>query len=515
MALALVLAAHQQRGRAAGLEADLRVLHAGRAGALDGVGDAQAAELAALRRFFLARGVARVVAEKKCLVHPLFEFAAVVGEGECRLVGHGRGRQQVPAAQLDAVHAELRRRLVHDPLDHIDGLGPARAAVRPGRIGIGIRAAHAHMRGPEPVHPDQRADVGKRRRELPVGRNVGADVADGVHAQRKEPAAGVQRQLGLAHAVAAVLVGQQRFAAVAGPLDRAAELLRQPQHEPVLGVGPALAAERAAHVARHHADAVLGDAEDFPGQHLADAVGVLRVALQRVAVLARVVAAQRAARFHVLGVHPRDRVGAFHHMRGRGERRIGRGAVARFVHVAQVVCALVPHGGGAGAQRRGGIGHRGAIGVVDHDEVSRVPRLHQGFGHHRHHGIAYVAHAALGEAQVRLGEHRRAVRALALDRHDAGAKARCRKVGVGIGAGHAGRRKGGGHVDGADVGVRVRRAHVDEIGLARQVQVVDVAALAAKQPRVLISRYRLADAELSHASVPFRSGVREKESRAT
>ena len=56
----------------------------GARGALDGVGDAEAAQLAALARFGLARLEAFDVGELERHVHVLFELAAVVGEGERR-----------------------------------------------------------------------------------------------------------------------------------------------------------------------------------------------------------------------------------------------------------------------------------------------------------------------------------------------------------------------------------------------------------------------------------------------
>jgi hypothetical protein len=44
--------------------------------------------------------------------------------------------------------------------------------------------------------------------------------------------------------------------------------------------------------------------------------------------------------------------------------------------------------------------------------------------------------------------------------------------------------------------VRQLAAHEDGIGLARQVEIVRVAALAAQERRILHARHRLADAEL-------------------
>ena len=62
------------------------------------------------------------------------------------------------------------------------------------------------------------------------------------------------------------------------------------------------------------------------------------------------------------------------------------------------------------------------------------------------------------------------------------------------------RRRG---VDAADDAVRIVAAHDHRIGLARQVDVVGVMALAAQQHRVFGARHRLADrepVEIEHVS---------------
>ena len=62
MTLPLVLGAHEQRGRAARVEADLGIFRLRRAGRLfDGIDDAEAPELAALPRLVRTRRVTRHV----------------------------------------------------------------------------------------------------------------------------------------------------------------------------------------------------------------------------------------------------------------------------------------------------------------------------------------------------------------------------------------------------------------------------------------------------------------------
>ena len=137
-----------------------------------------------------------------------------------------------------------------------------------------------------------------------------AGVGEGVDAHAQKPPVGVERELGVGDVVPRVLVGEDRLAPLARPLDGPAKLARRPQHQLVLGILPALGAEGAADVAGDDADPVLGDLEDAAGQGVADAVRVLDVGVESVAVLDRIVDAERAPRLHVLRVHPRDDVAA-------------------------------------------------------------------------------------------------------------------------------------------------------------------------------------------------------------
>ena len=104
-------------------------------------GDAQAAQLAARLRLRAAR--ASKPLQSACarrLVHHLLELADVVGLAHRVLVRHLLGPDEVAPAQRDAVDAGLARRLVHQPLDDVDRLGPAGAAVGAGGRGVGEHA---------------------------------------------------------------------------------------------------------------------------------------------------------------------------------------------------------------------------------------------------------------------------------------------------------------------------------------------------------------------------------------
>ena len=67
---------------------------------------------------------------------------------------------------------------------------------------------------------------------------------------------------------------------------------------------------------------------------------------------------------------------------------------------------------------------------------------------------------------------------------------------------HAGRLFRRGDIDRADAGMRVRRAQHIAVGHARQHEVVDIAAAAAQQPRILEARDRLTQREFPHRFSP-------------
>ncbi len=91
---------------------------------------------------------------------------------------------------------------------------------------------------------------------------MGADIAGVAAAQAEEMAIGIERQLGLHRQVAALVVAQEGFAALAGPFHRPRQPLRRPAHQREFRIEGVAGAEIAADVARDHAHRVVGDTED-------------------------------------------------------------------------------------------------------------------------------------------------------------------------------------------------------------------------------------------------------------
>src|SRR5690606_34807044 len=108
-------------------------------------GQAAAAQPAAGAGFGLARGEAVPVGQRQRLVHDRLEAAAVVGLAHRVAVGHLLGADHVAPAQLGAVDAGLRGGRVHQPLDDVDVLGPAGAAVGAGGRAVGEHGAQVEV----------------------------------------------------------------------------------------------------------------------------------------------------------------------------------------------------------------------------------------------------------------------------------------------------------------------------------------------------------------------------------
>ena len=123
-------------------------------------------------------------------------------------------------------------------------------------------------------------------------------------------------------------VGQEGLGAVAGPLHRAADLLRGPQRDHFFGIDEDLRAEAAADIGRDHPQLVLGRDVVERRQHQAGDMRVLRGGVEREMLLRRIVIGDRRAWLHRVRHQPVIGDVERHDIGGRLERRIGRGFVA-------------------------------------------------------------------------------------------------------------------------------------------------------------------------------------------
>ena len=307
---------------------DLGVFARRAAGDFEIVRKPDAAQLAGAFGFALALVEALPVRQRERAVHDLAVVAAVVGHAERVGVGLRLRRNEIAAAQVDAVIAELLGGDVDHPLDGVDRLGPAGAAIGVGRRRVGQRRAGADVRRRHPIDRGQQLGAFHQRH---VHDAVRAGVADHRAAQREEAAFVVERELQRDRLVAALVVAGEGLRALAGPFHRAAELLGRPHHQRELRIEGVARAVVAADVAALDAHVGHRHAEDrrelvLLPDHAAGA-GVQRVLVGR-----RIVDADRGARVERHAgdaLHPGLE---FRHMGRARERRLGRRRRRRHRH---------------------------------------------------------------------------------------------------------------------------------------------------------------------------------------
>ncbi len=345
-------------------------------------------------------------------------------------------------------------------------------------------------------------DAGERAQiadeHVAAGLEIGAEIGDDLDAESEERAVAVERQLGRREIVARLRVAEERLGARADPFDRTPDRLRAKQHERHLVIDRGLHAEAAADVAGDDADAAFRDLQHRMGQLGAEIMGALQGRVDGVAILDGVVFADRAARLHGgAGDAVDDEIGA-HHAMGAGEGGIGLGLVAFEMDEADIVRAIVPHARRARCDRVLAGNHGRQRLVIDLDQLGRVGRLGIGLGHDEGDVIADPAHAVLDQRRKARAIERRAVAPLRPGRHRQIAPARRLPIGAGEDGEHARRVLGPRGVDLADARMGVAGAQHIAISHARQHHVVDIAAAAAQEPRILEARHALAKRELSH-----------------
>ncbi len=345
VALAMSFGAHQQQSRTAWLKPDLRVFRNRPGGLFDRVHEPDAAQLALGARCFAASGEAVEVTMLQRQFHVPGESAAVIDLTQRRFIRHLLRLDDVAPAQFDAIDAKLVRRGFDDALHEIDRFRPPGAAIRRGRIGVRQHRVDRHVTRRHVIDARQRDDLPERRQQLPVGGDIGPDAGEHVQPHAQEFVVLIQCEFDLADVVAAMLVGHDDLGAFAAPFHRPIEFLRRPQHQPVIDILPALGAKAAADIVDHDAHLAFRHLEHIGGQHVTHPVRIIHIRVQRIAILELIEHAQRAARLHELGMHPRDDMAPPDNVFRFRERRVGGGFIAALERVGDVVAVFVPHHG--------------------------------------------------------------------------------------------------------------------------------------------------------------------------
>ena len=189
--LAVAVRAGQHRHAAGRVDADRGAFEEAGAGAeraddgrgrdaagLDIGGDADAAQFAARRRLAAPLLEALVIGRLQRELQGRDVIAAVVLQRDRGLVGVGVLRDEIAAAQLGRVHAELVGREVDDALEQEGRLGAARAAIGVDRHGVGEDRLGLDIDRRGRVGAGEQGPVEIGRDAGRKGRQIGAHIGD-------------------------------------------------------------------------------------------------------------------------------------------------------------------------------------------------------------------------------------------------------------------------------------------------------------------------------------------------
>ena len=306
-----------------------------------------------------------------------------------------------------------------------------------------------------PVHAGQQGAVDRAGNPRAEGRDIGADVGDGVDLEREEVSVPVERELGAGLVPAALIVRHEAFAARRDPSHRTPQAARGPCDDRLFRIVLSLVAEAAADVGGDQPDRGLRQAK-LLGDRAADVMRHLGRAIERQL-------AGAAIRQHGAGLDGRaDQpvVGEIEpdHMRRAFECLLHGGHVAARKSEADVAGRAVVQLRRALLDCLAAVDDRRKRLIFDVDKFGGALRLRMCLRNHRGDRLADVAHGVARQRPARRLRHRLAVGG------DDGPERRHRAdlVGRHVGAGEhgddAGQAAADVCVDPADPGMGMRRA---------------------------------------------------------
>ena len=394
---------------------------------------------------------------------------------------------QIAPPQLCRIHADLRRRKLHQTLgDRSRDRVADRAVLAHHVLVLKHHAGAGAVVRARIGAADQAYDlIGLDAAGARIDR-VGADAGQVVDLERGDGAVIFHADLRLDAVIAGVNVGRKTFEAVGDKLDRALEQFRQRHRRHLVGVDVHLDAERAADVLGQHPHLVLFQTQML-GEDVLRHVRRLRALIHGEALLAGIPVGDDGARLVGDAGMAAEHEGRVDHRIGLGKTFVGVAGIERALEGEVVTERGMDHGR-CRIERSFGVGDGGKNLVIDIDKGAGVFGLRARARDHGAHRLALPAGAL-----HRDGVLRRRFDALEVREHADPRRDHLGKLGAGDDRDDARRllRRRCVHVFDARMGVR--RAHERNMHHARQHHVADILAAPRGQPRQIGSRHRAAD----------------------
>ena len=316
---------------------------------------------------------------------------ALVGGDGGDGIWHRLVRDQVAAAQVDPIDAEVARHDVEEPLAEEIRLEAAGPAVGADRRLVGQQQRNVDVDILDAIRPGHELrDIARAHR--PVGAHVGADVDIGMPAQAEDGAVARAGDLHVALRLARMVHGHEMLAPVFRPFHRTSAVARRERDEKILRIEFAARSEPAADVVLDQLDRAFGQGH-LPGERAAVEEQHLGGAGERELPARGVPFRQQPARLHgqrhvTLGAK------ALAPDIGRMLER-GRGISAHCPELDREIVALVLEQERRAACGHAAVGDRGKRLDVDLDQSQRILGNGGTLGEHDGERLADIADLGL------------------------------------------------------------------------------------------------------------------------
>ena len=306
-------------------------------------------------------------------------------------VGEGKLFDKIATPQFGRAQAELARRQIDQPFQHVIGFGFAGPAIGVDGSHIGENAAHIHRQDRKGIDPAHRRCGGNSGTARTKRGDISADIGNGLDIQCQKSPFVIECQPSPRDIVSPVHARGEIFQPVSRPADRPLQPSGRPEDQRIFRIGDVFHPEPAADIGRHDLDPVLGNPEHGGGQLVADEVDGCGTDNQPIALVCRIPQTDCAARLES------DRCNAvvderqLDMMAGPGKGGFCAYIIATLIDKSPIMGGLIPEARFGRIMGCGRINHRFEHMIVDRDQFQSVLRPGRTIGDNHGDKIADMA----------------------------------------------------------------------------------------------------------------------------